>query len=207
MEIIEGSWEYPSAGDDIAAGELPLRSHFHYKPIDIGFLVTKDMARDLRIGLGDDLFMVGRFINHDGKERNIPVVRFGTIAMMPDEPIMDDGHPQESFLIEIRTIPGYSGSPVLVHIPDTRLKDQRVKPTDQDLKYFKQHGCLEKCLGIEWRRVKGDTVATPSINGSTFDIQLTSGMFGCIPAWKIADLLRTNEKFVMQRREGDKRMR
>ncbi len=84
IEIFEGDWEC-STTDDIAACELPFhRAHYDYQPILVEHFVAKETVRDLSIGLGDDLFMVGRFINHDGKERNIPVLRFGTIAMMPE---------------------------------------------------------------------------------------------------------------------------
>ncbi len=207
IEVIEGAWEYHTQGDDIAACEFPIRAKYNYISLPVEFVLTKQNTEDLRIGLGDDLFMVGRFLNHDGKDKNIPVVRFGTIAMMPDEPILNNGRLQESFLMEIRTIPGFSGSPVFVHIPDTRFKDHRFRPTTAERKNFTQYGYLEKCIGIEWCRIKGETVATPSINGSAFNIQLTSGMSACIPSWKILDLLMTNDKFVKQREYRDKHMR
>jgi hypothetical protein len=205
IAIFEGDWEC-STTDDIAACELPFhRAHYHYQPILAEHLVTKETVRDLSIGLGDDLFMVGRFINHDGKERNIPVLRFGTIAMMPEEPIIIDEQPQDSFLVEIRTIPGFSGSPVFIHMPaEARAKDRKFSPNANDRALLKQYGYLEKCLGIEWCRVKGETVAMPMFNGSTFDIQVTTGMSGCIPAWKILEFLQTNEKLVKQRaRKGN----
>jgi hypothetical protein len=160
------------------------------------------MAEELRIGLGDDLFMVGRFINHDGKERNIPVLRFGTIAMMPEEPIVADNKEQDSFLIEIRTIPGFSGSPVFVHMPqDTRLKDPYFRPNPADREMLKRAGFLERCLGIEWCRIKGETAKVPLVDGVSYDIQVTTGMSGCIPSWKIIDFLTNNEKLLMKRAE------
>jgi hypothetical protein len=69
------------------------------------------------IGPGDDVFVVGRFINREGKQKNIPSVRFGNIAQMPGEPLfLDDGKELECFLIEGRSISGFSGSPVFIHI-------------------------------------------------------------------------------------------
>jgi hypothetical protein len=207
IEIFEGDWEC-STTDDIAACELPFhRAHYDYQPISVEHLITKETARDLSIGPGDDLFMAGRFINFDGKVRNTPVLRFGTIAMMPEEPIIVDGQPQESFLIEIRTIPGFSGSPVFIHMPaEARAKDRRFSPNAKDKALLKQYGYLEKCLGIEWCRVKGETVATPMFNGSTFDIQVTTGMSGCIPAWKILEFLQINEKLVIKRKENERQI-
>jgi hypothetical protein len=206
IDIFEGEWVC-SKSDDIAACELPeRRAHFNYDPIWVDWLVTEESARELRIGLGDDLFMVGRFMNHDGKERNIPVVRFGTIAMMPEEPLIVDNKAQESFLIEIRTIAGFSGSPVFIRIPgDARSKDPLFKPNVKDRRLLKQFGYLEKCLGIEWCRVKGETAVMPLLNGSTFDIQVTSGMSGCIPAWKILDFLQRNETLMKKRKDHEDR--
>ena len=62
--------------------------------------------------------MVGRFVSHEGKQQNSPAVRFGNIAMMQKEKIIDErGVAQESFLVEIRSLPGYSGSAVLIYSP------------------------------------------------------------------------------------------
>lgn len=194
VDCFEGDWSW-SETDDIAACELPFhRAYYRYDHIDTVFFLTEDQVSDLRVGLGDDLFMVGRFINHDGTEKNIPVVRFGTIAMMPQEPIIADGKPQESFLIEIRTIPGFSGSPVFIRMEaESRYKDQQFKPNLTDKQMLDNWGHLEKLLGIEWCRVKGETAIAPLINGSPFDIQVPTGMSGCIPAWRILDFLKTIE--------------
>lgn len=207
IDIFEGDWAC-STTDDIAVCELPQhRMHYDYQPIPIEYLITKETARELSIGLGDDLFMVGRFINHDGKERNIPVLRFGTIAMMPIEPLVVDDQPQESFLIEVRTMPGFSGSPVFVHMPaEARTKDPKFRPNVKDRALLEQFGYLEKCLGIEWCRLRGETVKTPMLNNATYDIQLNTGMSGCIPAWKIVEFLETNEKLVMKREQDDKKV-
>jgi len=63
--------------------------------------------------------MVGRFIGHDGHQRNTPAVRFGNIAMMPDEKIKAaDGTEQEGFLVELRSVPGCSGSAVYIYSPN-----------------------------------------------------------------------------------------
>jgi hypothetical protein len=208
LEVFEGEWEL-SETDDLAAWELPLhRAHLHYRSIGTDWLLTKEDAECLRVGIGDDLFMVGRFINHDGKLGNIPVVRFGTIAMMPEEPIIADGKAQDSFLIEIRTIPGFSGSPVFIHMPwAERKKDRKFKPNPSERHFLESYDYLEKCLGIEWCRVKGETAKMPLINGASFDIQVTSGMSGCIPSWKILDFLATNRTFAMRREETDKKMK
>ena len=44
---------------------------------------------DLNMGVGDEVFMLGRFISHSGIQKNQPLARFGNIALMPDERILD----------------------------------------------------------------------------------------------------------------------
>ncbi len=83
-----------------------------------GAVVTPKLIQDYDLGIGDDVYTVGRFVNHDGKQRNNPVVRFGNIAQMPIEPIkQDDGHLQDSYLVECKSVAGYSGSPVFAYVP------------------------------------------------------------------------------------------
>ena len=79
--------------------------------------ITDHVIREYDIGPGDDTMMFGRFVNKDGKQKNTPTVRFGSIAMMPNEPIDVNNQPEYAFLVEVRSISGYSGSPVFVHLP------------------------------------------------------------------------------------------
>ena len=64
------------------------------------------------------MFVVGQLVNSQGKVRNIPSTRFGNIAQMPYEPIEQDRvfgkFQQESFLVEARSIIGFSGSPIFL---------------------------------------------------------------------------------------------
>src|SRR5437667_12877151 len=39
------------------------------------------------ICLGDETFAIGLFRSHHGAQRNIPIIRIGNIAAMPEEPI------------------------------------------------------------------------------------------------------------------------
>jgi hypothetical protein len=88
------------------------------KRLPYGGILFEDRVQSFGIGPGDDVFIIGRFINREGHQKNTPSVRFGNIAQMPGEPIIDDdGIAQESYLVEARSIPGYSGAPVFVHIP------------------------------------------------------------------------------------------
>jgi hypothetical protein len=66
--------------------------------------------------VGDEVFLPGLFVNHAGKERNIPIVRIGNIAAMPSEPVESQIGPLDAYLVEARSIGGLSGSPVFVNL-------------------------------------------------------------------------------------------
>lgn len=92
-----------------------------FRSIPISNFVTKDIIEKLDIGLGDDVYMVGRFIHHSGKTYNMPSTRSGIISVMPNpDELIELGEPpqkQEVYLVEMRSLAGYSGSPVVFDIP------------------------------------------------------------------------------------------
>ena len=46
------------------------------------FCPTTERLEELNVGVGDDVVMLGRFAGHSGRQRNQPLARFGSIAMM-----------------------------------------------------------------------------------------------------------------------------
>lgn len=64
------------------------------------------------------VIITGLFSYHHGNKKNLPIVRTGTIAMIPDEMILTEKFGNmEGYLIECRSISGISGSPVFVLKP------------------------------------------------------------------------------------------
>ncbi|NGO50402.1 hypothetical protein [Allomesorhizobium camelthorni] len=97
---------------------------FDYKGVDlIKNILTEDFIRENEVGPGDMVFTAGLLTRHFGVSKNIPIVRSGNIAAMPDEPIdlVDLGH-QEVYLIESRSIGGLSGSPVFLSSSAARVR-------------------------------------------------------------------------------------
>jgi hypothetical protein len=70
----------------------------------------------ITIGTGDEVFLPGLFVNHYGRNRNIPIVRVGNIAAMPEEKVLTKAGLIDAYLVEARSIGGLSGSPVFVHL-------------------------------------------------------------------------------------------
>jgi hypothetical protein len=66
---------------------------------------TADVLRREKIGLGEEVFIVGLFRNHHGTNRNVPIIRVGNIAMIPGEPVFTKyvGY-TDAYLVEARSI-------------------------------------------------------------------------------------------------------
>lgn len=63
--------------------------------------------------IGSPVYFPGLFSEHPGVARNIPIMRIGTIAALPDEKVSTDKMGMmHAHLIEARSIGGLSGSPV-----------------------------------------------------------------------------------------------
>ena len=117
LEAVGKSWYlHPTdASVDVAVIPCLLNRNLDVFPIraDRHFL-TKDLMREKKIGVGDEIFTIGLFTPAVGTTRNMPIVRHGNIAMLPSEPIQVEDEFAEVFLVESRSIPGLSGSPAFV---------------------------------------------------------------------------------------------
>ena len=203
LEVNPDNWKRHPNADDIAV--LPLGDlvpdYYEYTLVPTTDFITPDLIAQHNIGPGDETVLVGRFISHDGRQRNTPSVRFGNIAMMPVEPVWveERGVHQESFLVETRSIGGYSGSPVLVYIPPFAVRP------DEGLKSAFRGPWL---LGVDWGHFPfREKVRREGEEGLPVDegywVQGNTGMMGVVPAWKIMDILGAGE--VAEHRERQER--
>ena len=108
--------------------------HKEIRVYPIAVSATQEVMEKNGIGIGDETCSVGLFHLHAGTKRNIPILRIGNIAAMPEEKVHSGwkgGTDIEALLIESRSIGGLSGSPVFVHLYDTRYVGQHPDdPTD-----------------------------------------------------------------------------
>ena len=108
-------WFHPTdESADVAALAWVPPEVVEYKQIATTAFLTEEIIRDRSIGTGDEVFITGLFVHLAGSARNLPIVRMGNIAMMPDEPVPTSMGPIEAYLIEARSIGGLSGSPAFV---------------------------------------------------------------------------------------------
>ena len=105
---------------DVAAMNFAYESMFDHLVYPAAGIATADVIRTQEIGIGDEAFIVGLFAHHYGQQRNIPIIRMGNIAAMPEEKIQTASEKMEAFLIESRSIGGLSGSPVFVKVAEPR---------------------------------------------------------------------------------------
>ena len=83
-------WVMHPDGDDLAVCPVGLSRDLHkYHAVPARMLVLPETFERsyIKVGPGDDVFYIGRFLTREGTSRNTPTVRFGNIAMMPHEPI------------------------------------------------------------------------------------------------------------------------
>lgn len=116
---------------------FPLDGWDHHVILKEGF-VSDAFLQQFHVGVGDDLYFPGLFIWHMGRTRLSPIVRQGTIAGMPEDPIYSDWlGPMEAFLAEVRSIGGLSGSPVFIHKSPWRYPPELSEDDEASAAYFK----------------------------------------------------------------------
>jgi hypothetical protein len=170
-----------SFGDDLAVLPIDLsNSDCKGTVIPDSIFLTENLVGLYDIGPGDETFMVGRLITHDGKQQNTPLVRFGNISMMPLEPIHSKDGDQIAFLVECRSLSGFSGSPVFVWIPAGSWR-----PTHQP--FERLHGPW--LLGINCGHITLPEKIRSLSSGKQISVEEHSAIEVVVPAWKLQELL------------------
>lgn len=120
--------------------------------------------------------------------------------MTHGETITDEyGCRQESFLVEARSLAGYSGSPVFVYKSAGMDSDTgEVKP------YVSASVFL---LGVDWCHLHRWEPVLEADRQTRVQppqwVKRNAGMAGVIPAWKIAELLNDPEVLGVRRKAAD----
>ena len=119
IELGPEDWTFMPGKYDVAVVPLTLDNNVH----NVSSISTTQFARkpdpDLGsyIGVGEDVFMIGLFIDHDGLTTNVPSARFGNISMLPNPNATIEqptGYRGESYVVDMHSRTGFSGSPVYV---------------------------------------------------------------------------------------------
>jgi hypothetical protein len=212
------AWTPHPEGDDITVMHVgPMDGKFKWFSVGTEKFISQEILDDYSIGPGDEAFLIGRLVTAAGRQRNTPVVRFGNISMMADstEPVMLKTGQREAFLVECRSLSGFSGSPVFVHTTQVYRKERIPKellpkpmpPSRPGVTVF-----LETAigtfgpwlLGIDcahvplWRPVYESDRETRTQEG--YQVEANTGIACVIPAWRILGLI--NDKDLVKARKS-----
>jgi hypothetical protein len=203
---IPDEWEYPdNEAIDVAVMPFaPDRKVFDFFPLPTSLFALSSVAypNPVRIGIGDELIMVGLFHKHSGRTRNIPIVRAGIIAATPDEPfeqLIGEGDGAhflfyDAYLAEVRSIGGLSGSPVFIIYPPGRLPaDVLEEGAEKDDHRFQLLGLIRGHWNVDEEETADDNVREEL---ETFN----SGIAKVTPADDAWEILK-GAKLMKERRE------
>ena len=120
-------WDFLPHKYDIAAAPVRIDDDTHDISYVSTHMFTEPPKADVtgmrrfygdKIGVGEDVFMIGLFIDHSGVTTNVPSARFGNISMMPNSRAtirQTTGYDGESYIVDMHSRTGFSGSPVFVY--------------------------------------------------------------------------------------------
>ncbi len=184
--------------DDIATLHWTPGCNHKFRAIKRGGDKTEFLDKDWisadGLGSGDDVFMIGRFITHKGEQIDIPTTRFGTLSAGRTVSILNSetSQNQESLIVEVRSMKGYSGSPVFIYRPPYHYDPVKVGVIPELFGPW--------LLGIMWGynvlpiKAEQMTTKTKKPTGRTYwQLHPNTGMMNVVPVWKLANLLDSPE--------------
>jgi hypothetical protein len=132
-----------------------------------------------QIGFGDDVFMLGLFLDETGTAIELPKARFGNISAMPSRYTQieqENGENHPSIIMDMHSRGGHSGSPVFIYRTLGANLD-RANTTSIGL----TEGPLFKFFGVHW----GQFPETLTLKSGE-EVKGWSGMTCAIPSWRLA---------------------
>jgi hypothetical protein len=112
---------------DVAVIRCILPEDFDQLAFPLNGAATSDVMTQNAFGVGEEVFLTGLFYPHSGTLRNIPIVRTGNIAALPEEKVRTKKYGLiDAYLIEARSIGGLSGSPVFIYSSGHRTVGDKI---------------------------------------------------------------------------------
>jgi len=180
-------WDFiPNGGDVAISPILSIGDKHLMRYVQVESFATENIVKKLKINVGDNMFMMGRFVDHDGGKINLPSARFGHISVMPTYVPREDHNNLnvKSYILDMHSRTGYSGSPVYVF---------RVPCADLDAinsgKNPWRFPPFLYLLGIHWGQFPEEWKGKKGTDKIIF--HGVSGMSLVVPAERILDLINT----------------
>jgi len=194
-------WHHPTdATADVAVAQVWPHPSAAVISVSIVQLATPEILSLMDVGIGDEVYSTGLFAPADGTKSNIPIVRHGNIAMMPGEQIQTELGYADVYLVETRSLPGISGSPVFVR-PTVEFTAKGKKGTPAAVFAPGQGAMLLGLMHGHW------DVKESEMHKAFFEHDrkrgVNMGIGIVVPAIKILETIN-QEGLVAIRREGEK---
>lgn len=186
---------------DIAVIPIPVKSGVHFfSAMPTQNFLTKENKSIQKIGLGDDTFMVGQFMEHNAN--GLPVARFGHIGMDLSPVFQSAANTfTDAYCLDMNSRSGFSGSPVFVYrTPGYDLEEELGEfPNVSFLVSGRNHFSL---LGMHIGQFP-EKLKIKNGSGLILDyVEALSGMTVVVPSWSILEVLNMPE-LVEHRREAN----
>jgi len=166
-------------------------------------LLRPEELTEFGVGPGDDCLMVGRHINHEGRQFDRAILRFGNLAMLPELIFQPKrAFNQESFVVDMRSAPGFSGSAVLVYYEQTGPREPTATWPEMVKKPWSGSLGHVRLLGVHWGSLPTWEDTTDE-RGAKTGRRVNSSMACTVPAWKLRELLEEEEGLVKARKAAD----
>lgn len=171
IEFEPHEWEFLPNGDDICAVDVSdrLTDQDEYSAIPETWVAWQDFIDQEEVDIGEDGFMLGLFADHAGKKQNLIAARFGNLSLLArrEEPIeQPHGHKRPSHIFDMRSRPGFSGSPVFIY--RTPAGDLRTASERGRLEAMTRAIRREPPVRQQWGMLSRDVFEDMEIEGNTF---------------------------------------
>ena len=154
VELDPAEWTF-SDTDDLAAIDLTDRLSDQDEVVVIHdtWLADQAILNHYNISVGEDGFMLGLFADIVSEHRNVVTARFGNVSLVgrEDVPIKYGNRARSAHLFDMKSRPGFSGSPVFVYrtpSADLRVIDQGAE--NPSWSFGGQHDRIAQ-MGQYWR--------------------------------------------------------
>jgi hypothetical protein len=179
IEVPLSDWVKHPKAEDLAGTFLDISPDMRFTYLTPKRFAKPDMiAQDSDLGIGTETLTIGRESGLTGSIINLPLARFGHIAMLPIEAIEQPSraHHQMSFIIESHSISGYSGSPIYAQIE----YEGKQRPV---------------LVGTHWgHRDLHGKIVHEKIETTSPQFKLATSISLAVPAWMIPDLMDEMDK-------------
>ncbi len=185
---------------DVAVAPLASQPNADVKAIGVEQFGTPERLATLQIGIGDEVFAAGLFTPvGETTSSNMPIVRHGNIAMMPEEQIQTELGYADVYLVEARSLGGLSGSPIFVR-PTMKIDIPEVCGINKMLGVAPDITLLG-LMQAHWDVKESEMNDASFVNDRKRGVNY--GMAIVVPATKILDVLNRPE-LVEMRTEAEK---